>query len=128
MGRAAKLKQQRKQQRQNPPPLIPDPYAPISPSLFSIDPEIAKMIEWLIEQWSTVPEFTDHFTFKEAVVIAEDALNLLFSRYAEDPEHNLSLELELNTRFTIYLFLCLEPLSIETRVVDRHRNHIFEIT
>lgn len=119
MGRAAKLRQKRKIERNNPHSLIPDPYTLRTQSLFSIDPEVEKMILWLMSQWSTVPEFTDTFTFNEAVVIANDALHLLFERYAEDPEHHLSLELELNTRFTIYLFLCLEPLSIETRVVDR---------
>ncbi|MGK7947956.1 MAG: hypothetical protein AB4368_03895 [Xenococcaceae cyanobacterium] len=69
MGRAAKLKRQRKQkqQRLSSPPLTsnsPENSRELDQAFNRI---ASALIDWLLEQWSTVPHFTLDFTVDEAI-------------------------------------------------------------
>ena len=66
MGRAAKLKQQRKLERLSSPPFPTTPTEVVSPSERDSEREVSDFIDWLLSQWATVPHLTKYFTFEQA--------------------------------------------------------------
>ena len=129
MGRAAKLRQQRKQkqQRLSSPPLTsnsPENSRELDQAFNRI---ASALIDWLLEQWSTVPHFTLDFTVDEAKRIANEALALLLKDVEKKPGQNVSIEWAISDRFTIHIFFNLQLLSIDTLVVDNIDKKIFDL-
>ncbi len=74
MGRAAKLKRQRKQQSSQPHFLasVAD-YKFLSPFNRRLEENFTDVMIWLIDQWIIAPQFKFDFTVKEAQSIAASA-------------------------------------------------------
>ena len=130
MGRAVKLKRQRKrQQKQQQPSLNPLQF----PSVFNlsereIEQEFSALIDWLLEQWSQVPQLVEDFTLSEARQIAHKALRLLFDAVAQKPPQDVSIEWKISPRFTIHIFFSPDPPSIDTLVLDTIDKQVFDLT
>ncbi len=134
MGRAAKLKQRRKQLKQQRQQQqlteITDnsDEQHLTESEPEVDPQILHLINCLLKDWSTVPHFAEDFTFNEAEQIAAEALYLLIDASVQNRTEDLSVERQLSTRFTINLSFCLKPLSVKTLIADNLDQKIFELT
>lgn len=126
MGRAAKLKRQRKRQRLSSPPLL----STTRELVRGADPEIAQsasdLIDWLLEQWSTVPQLVEDFTYPQAQRLANEALYLFIDAVTQKKPPTLSMEFALSDRFTLLLFFEAQSLSIESKLLDHLDKTIFD--
>lgn len=138
MGRAVKLKRQRKRKQQQ-----EQSFSSTQWSSTFIDPELGldpvedrvvfPAIDWLADQWSTVPEFSDDFTLDEAKQIAERTLCLLFDAVTqtlarEKKLRESSLEWQISDRFKIHLFFTPHPPSIDTLVLNTINKEAFDLS
>lgn len=126
MGRAAKLKQQRKLERLSSPPLPTTPTEVVSPSDPVFAPSSSEPIPWLLSQWSTIPHFTEDFTLSEAEYIAKEALQFLLKKVTQQRPRSISVEYNLNPRFNLFLSFESQSFSIKAKVVDRIDKTIFD--
>ena len=128
MGRAAKLKQRRKLQRLSSPALPTTPTEVVSPSDLEIAQSASDLIDWLLEQWSLIPQLVEDFTLEQARQLANEALYLLLDNVAQEPHRAVDVESKLSDRFTIHLFFKPQPPSIKTLVLDTIDKQAFELT
>ena len=131
MGRAVKLKRQRKrqqqQQRLNSLPSFPNEYEPWRDFERQSNQPIYDLIDWVKDHWSTVPQFVKYFTLHEANKIAKETLSLLLTSVSKNSAQDVSLELGISEHLTILLFFHSQSLSIETKIVDNFSPTIFDL-
>ncbi len=135
MGRAVKLKRQRKRQQkqqqkqqQQQQRLNTLPF----PSVFNlsereIEQAFSALSDWVLERWSTVPQFVKYFTLSEAKKIAKETLSLFLASLPNNPVQDFCLELGVSDRFNILLFFHSQSLSIETKLFDNLTKTIFDL-
>ncbi len=134
MGRAVKLKRQRKRQQQqleqaslNTLQFPTNPYEEKRELDLAFNRIAFNLTDWLSDQWSTVPNFFDYFTCHEVRQVAEEALSLLFDTSTEKSSQDVSIEWAEHERFTIHLSFKPKLLSIETSILDKIDNKTFDL-
>ena len=136
LKRRRKQLQQQRQQKQlteveltdNSPRHLTTSDPVVSPSDRKLEQEFSAVIDWLLEQWSRVPQLVEDFTFEQARQLANEALHLLLDTIAQKPHREVSVEWKLSARFTILLFFKPHPPSIDTLVLDTIDKQVFDLT
>lgn len=119
MGRAAKLKQQRKRQVYQPHFLtfVAD-YNRLSPFNRRLEQNFPDLMVWLIDQWGNAPQFRLDFTVDEAQSIATKALRLLAAEIQKTPDVNVAIQWQFSKRFQVHLFIDIEKFCVDTLLLD----------
>ncbi len=121
------LKRQRKQQRLTPFESFVDSEEQLSEWEREIDQQTSDLIDWLLSQWSKVPQFSEHYTKEKANFLAVKGLYLLFDASEKKPTQNVTLEFSLKTPLTIRLFLDIQLKAIETSLINDVDQQFFAI-
>ena len=149
MGRAAKLKKQRKQQRLNELKLTADQSESVNLSNTEISQfvsnnedsllkhssypqlkyKVSDFTDWLLDKWSYAPYFMNNVSFSEAKQVAEEGFYILLNCLEENPHKNplYTSKIGFNDRFTVGIFLNSKPLFIKSWVADDVEKHLFHI-
>ena len=77
-----------------------------------------ELVEYLVDQWNTVPVFVESFAPSAARELAVGALNLLFQKYIERPHLSCTIECRYKERFVFWLSYDLRTKEIKTVLGD----------